>query len=176
MAAHLVLLTTPRLPALFWVCFQIIYPLALFCGFHNIRRIAIVASVLSIIWTWGGARLARRLQKRNTTRIRAANMTRKAIKVGVSLNIVGMFLSLVGAEQIVGMLAVKVLTMQGVLGNPATLAVATQTLQPLDILVVQANTNTMLSHFVSLVCGLYLTKFVDKLDPPSVENDERKRK
>jgi len=137
---------------------------------------SIVASILSIIWTWGGARLARRLKKRNTTRIRAANMTRRAIKVGVSLNIVGMLLSLVGAEQIVGMLAVKVLTMQGVLGNPATLAVATQTLQPLDILVVQANTNTMLSHFVSLVCGLYLTNFVDKLDPPSVENDERKRK
>lgn len=103
-------------------------------------------------------------------------MTRKAVKVGVTLNIVGMLVTLVGAEQIVGQLAVKVLTMQGAFGNPALMGAAAQTLQPLDILVVQANTNTLLSHFCSMVCALYLTKFVGKLDPPSVEDDERKRK
>ncbi len=87
----------------------------------------------------------------------------------------GMFVTLLGAEQIVGSLAAKVLTMQGVspFGNAASMAVATQTLQPLDILVVQANTNTLLSHFVSLACALYLTKSVHKLDPPS-EDEKRK--
>mmetsp|Transcript_21244 Transcript_21244/g.20401 ORF Transcript_21244/g.20401 Transcript_21244/m.20401 type:complete len:279 (-) Transcript_21244:648-1484(-) len=132
-------------------------------------------SFLSILWTWGGTRLARRLVRRNLSRISAATMIRRAIKVGVTLNLMGMFVTLLGAEQIVGSLAAKVLTMQGVspFGNVATMAVATQTLQPLDILVVQANTNTLLSHFVSLASSLYLTRNVQKLDPPS-EDDARK--
>ena len=133
----------------------------------------LVVSFLSIFWTWGGARLGRRLLKKQTTRIEAANMIRRAISVGVSLNLLGMTLALIGAEQIVGTLAVKVLTQQGVLGGMDRLAV--QTLQPLDILVVQGNTNTLLSHFCSLVALLYQTKLVRKLDPPSTEGDARKR-
>ena len=134
----------------------------------------LVVSFLSIIWTWGGARLGKRLLKKNTRRIEAAHMVRRAISVGVTLNLVGMALALVGAEQIVGSLAVKVLTQQGgVFGGVDRVAV--QTLQPLDILVVQGNTNTLLSHFCSLVSLLYQTKLVRQLDPPSVEGDERKR-
>jgi hypothetical protein len=134
----------------------------------------LVVSFLSIVWTWGGARLAKRLvHKKGTRRIAAANMVRRAISVGVTLNLLGMALALVGAEQIVGTLAVKVLTQQGVFGGVDRVAV--QTLQPLDILVVQGNTNTLLSHFCSLVALLYQTKLVRHLDPPSTEGDERKR-
>mmetsp|Transcript_22194 Transcript_22194/g.31819 ORF Transcript_22194/g.31819 Transcript_22194/m.31819 type:complete len:99 (+) Transcript_22194:178-474(+) len=98
-------------------------------------------------------------------------MLRRTISVGVTLNIIGMAISLVGAEAIVGTLAAKVLTMQGGFMSQGTLA--TQSIQPLDILVVQGNTNAILSHFSSLTASLYLTKFVRKLDPPSVEGDER---
>ena len=49
--------------------------------------------------------------------------------------------------------------------------VTSQTLQPLDVLVVQANTNVLSSHFVSLACLLWLTRMVDLLDPPSLEDD-----
>jgi len=86
-----------------------------------------------------------------------------------------MALTLIGAEQIVGLLAAKALTsVQNGGGNFALGAggVASQTLQPLDILVVQANTNTLLSHFVSLGCSLFLTRSVRRLDPPSVEEEE----
>lgn len=134
----------------------------------------LLVSLLSIVWTWGGARLAKRLvNKKDTRRIAAANMIRREISVGVTLNLLGMALALVGAEQIVGSLAVKVLTQQGVFGGVDRVAV--QTLQPLDILVVQGNTNTLLSHFCSLVALLYQTKLVRHLDPPSTEGDERKR-
>ena len=47
-----------------------------------------------------------------------------------------------------------------------------QTLQPLDVLVVQANTNILSSHFVSLACLLWLSRMVDQLDPPSLEEDD----
>ena len=135
----------------------------------------VVTSFLSILWTWGGARLAKRLVRRKTMRIDAANMTRRVISVGVSINLVGMLLSLIGAEQIVGGLAVKVLTMQGIFpgGASGNGGVPVQTLQPLDILVVQGNTNSLLSHFLSMVAYLYLTDCVRKLDPPSVPGKER---
>ena len=113
-------------------------------------------------------------------------MIRRAIVIGVTLNLLGMLVTLIGAEQIVGLLAAKVLTMQGVSPFAASFGLGlggvggggvglggTQSVQPLDVLIVQANTNTLLSHFLSLVCCLILTRSVHVLDPPSVEDDER---
>jgi hypothetical protein len=134
----------------------------------------VALSFLSIVWTWGGARLSKRLLKTDYSRIKAANVIRRTITIGSVVNLFGMFVTLIGAQQIVGILASKLLTMQGVtpFGMNAA-AVSVQTLQPLDILIVQANTNTLLSHFVSLVCCLVMTRGVDKLDPPSIEEDPR---
>ncbi|CAJ1944565.1 unnamed protein product [Cylindrotheca closterium] len=131
----------------------------------------IVAGYASLFWTWASRRLARRLLRKPTTKIQSANMLRSTIKVGLTLNIIGMLFTIVGAEQIVGALAIKVLT------TSRTLAIdqSSSLIQPLDILVVQANTNTLFSHFTSLVALLYLAKQLCKLDPPSVEGDERSR-
>lgn len=138
----------------------------------------VVVSFLSIFWTWGGeARLSRRLTRRPTSRIQAANLLRRAIEVGVSLNLVGMGLTLLGAEQTVGVLAIKVLTQRPWnQGGGMYMGGGFEGLQPLDILVVQANTNALLSHFCSLVSLLYLTRFVKKLDPPSEEEPTIKKK
>jgi hypothetical protein len=161
----------------------------------------VALSYLSIIWTWGGTRLSRRLRRStlisntNTdnnynkggkatkpySRIKAATMIRRAIVIGATLNILGMLITLIGAEQIVGLLAAKVLTMQGISPFSGGMGAAgfgaaglgAQAVQPLDVLIVQANTNTLLSHFLSLVCCLILTRSVHVLDPPSVEDDER---
>lgn len=138
----------------------------------------IVASLTSIVWTWGGARLSRRLLRKATTRVSAANMARRAIRIGILINLIGMGLTLLGAEQIVGGLAIKVLTQQpqaamsAFLPQPSALI---QTVEPLDILVVQANTNTLFSHFCSLTSLLYLTRWTTALDPPSVDQKERPR-
>ena len=143
----------------------------------------IVLSAISVFWTWGGARLSRRLIRRaNISRIEASNLLRRLIIVGATVNLLGMLTTLLGAEAIVGSLAARVLTSQGVAtpflgaGGAAAAAVATQVLQPLDILVVQANTNTLLSHFLSLTSVLYLTRWVDRLDPPSTEEKSRSRR
>jgi hypothetical protein len=131
----------------------------------------IALSFGSIFWTWATRRLSGRLLKKPTSRIQAANMLRKSINVGVTINILGMLFTLLGAEQIVGVLAIKVLTTS----RTVTLMESSSLLQPLDILVVQANTNTLFSHFSSLAALLYLSKSLLKLDPPSVEGDERRR-
>lgn len=133
----------------------------------------IVLSFLSIFWTWGaGARLSKRLRRRSSiTRTNAASMIRKTLTIGVVLNLLGMFITIIGAEQIVGVLAAKVLTSSAQGFSLST--VSTQLLQPIDILVVQANTNTLLSHFCSLFLLLSLVKWVDRLDPPS-SNDQKR--
>ena len=104
--------------------------------------VGIGLSVLSIIWTWGAARLSRRLLRSvDYSHVKVANMIRRTITVGTYLNLLGMLVTLIGAEQIVGLLAAKVLTMQGVspfgtIGTSLPVS-GSQTLQPLDILVVQ---------------------------------------
>jgi hypothetical protein len=87
-----------------------------------------------------------------------------------------MLFTLIGAEQIIGLLAAKILTAQGVnpfSSNAQILGGQVTPFNAIDILIVQANTNTLVSHFVSLVCTLLMTKSVGKLDPPSLEDDPR---
>ena len=137
--------------------------------------IGIVTSILSILWTWGGRRLSQRMIRRQTTtgRIETANSLRRLINVGCTLNLFGLLFSLIGAQYIVGTLVAKAMQNVVIGGGGGTMGatIAAQTLQPLDVLVVQANTNVLTSHFISLVCLLWLTRMVDVLDPPSLEED-----
>jgi len=136
---------------------------------------SIVLSFGSIFWTWATRRLSRRLVRKPTTRIQAANMLRKSITLGTYLNLAGMTLSILGAAQIIGSLAIKVLTTSA---NPAQTMYqqgGIMLIQPLDILVVQANNNTLFSHFCSIVAYLFLGRSIEQLDPPSVDDNERTR-
>eukprot|EP00563_Minutocellus_polymorphus_P020230 CAMPEP_0197716626 /NCGR_PEP_ID=MMETSP1434-20131217/1450_1 /TAXON_ID=265543 /ORGANISM="Minutocellus polymorphus, Strain CCMP3303" /LENGTH=297 /DNA_ID=CAMNT_0043301015 /DNA_START=13 /DNA_END=906 /DNA_ORIENTATION=- len=143
-----------------------------------IGGVGITISFASIFWTWGGARLSNRLLRGKTNRIQSANLLRRAITVASTLNLSGMLVTLMGTFVIIGGLATKVLTAGGLSpfgavgagGIAGGGAVALQTVQPLDILIVQANANTLLSHFVSLFVSLFLTRYVKKLDPPSTED------
>jgi Protein of unknown function (DUF3611) len=83
--------------------------------------------------------------------------------------------TIVGAEQIVGSLAIKVLTTASYRASVLDAASPGGLLQPLDILIVQANTNTLFSHFCGLISLLYLTRKVGQLDPPSQDGKERPR-
>jgi ABC-type iron transport system FetAB permease component len=112
--------------------------------------------------------LAKRFVRRDTSPVEAANLLRRVITVGCTLNLLGLLVSLLGAQYIVGTLVAK--AMQNVVGY-GNMAISSQVLQPLDVLVVQANTNVLTSHFVSLGCLLWLTRMVDVLDPPSLEED-----
>jgi len=141
--------------------------------------LGLVTSLASIIWTWGnGARLSRRLlrnkQQNNNNNNNSKNgpktgrfafqpaspndLLRRAIRVQCSINLIGLFFTLLAAEEIVGSLALKVLTNNNALfmAAPAAGAPGGGWVQPLDILIVQANTNTLLSHFLSLAASLYL--------------------
>jgi hypothetical protein len=98
-------------------------------------------------------------------------MLRRAIHVGVTLNLLGLLSGLLAAQQIIGGLAIKVLTTTG----RTVLMDTGSSLQPLDVLIVQANTNSLLSQFCSLASLLYMAqKQLPKLDPPSSDDAPRK--
>lgn len=147
-----------------------------------LSAVAVLVSAVSILWTWGnGARLSRRLLRATsavpaTQHIQAARLVRRAVQVQVSINLLGLFLTLLAAEEIVGSLAIKVLTTFGVGAGATIYNAPLMGLQPLDILVVQANTNTLLAQFISLATSLALTDQIRALDPPSTLEEPRKRK
>ena len=148
--------------------------------------IGILISTISILWTWGnGTRLSQRLLRATmvvaddpvtttlpfvsspkkkttttTTTTTISNMIQRAITIGVVINCIGLLCNLLAAQQIIGIFAIKVFTSSSsttsrVLGTTAS-SLFSDTLQPLDILIIQANTNVLLSQYISLVALLSL--------------------
>lgn len=109
----------------------------------------LACAIGSTLWTLSYARLGRRLGRKPETKPSdAASSAMGIVKFGVTLNMIGMALCILSAFAITGTLAAKALTMS----QAATLGVAASPVQAIDVLIVQANTNTLAAHFGSL-CG-----------------------
>jgi hypothetical protein len=126
--------------------------------------IGLVFAFISVFWAYGYIRLARRLMRAGKMGygIRSENIFR-TLRIGVFINILGMALTLIGAQSISGVLLAKALS-QGVAGPLPFYATGSIQagggtvgyVQALDIFVVQANTNALLSHFVGLCVALWM--------------------
>jgi hypothetical protein len=115
------------------------------------------AVYLSIFWSYRYTVMAKKLKLDD--RPSRAN-TLQQLKIGLIISLVGMFLTLIGAEAIVGVLVAKSLSQaQTALITPDS---ANRIVQPIDIFIVQANTNTMLAHFTGLLCGFWLQDRIAK--------------
>lgn len=113
----------------------------------------IACSAASTLWTWGYRRLAGKLRREPETPLaEAAQQTLTIANTGILINLASMGCSLFGAEAIVGTLAAKALTQS----QPAVLGVGASPVQALDMLIVQANTNTLLAQFAALTANLWL--------------------
>ena len=107
----------------------------------------------SVFWTWGYTRTSVRLGRQQVTPAEAAKRARGSLRSGLLLNLVGMGASLLGTYAIVGTLAAKALTQ-----SAAVVVGATAPVQALDLLIVQANTNTLAAHFIGLCASLRLLR------------------
>ncbi|CAK9315770.1 unnamed protein product [Citrullus colocynthis] len=121
----------------------------------------IVAAFISVFWSFGYIRLSDKLQ-------RTANQPSKAppradvvnsLRNGIVVNLLGMGAAILGMQATVGLLVAKALTSSAVPyyqaaspGNSPVLA--------LDVFLVQASANTILSHFLGLVFSLELLRSV----------------
>ncbi|KAJ0697240.1 protein TIC 21, chloroplastic isoform X1 [Helianthus annuus] len=126
----------------------------------------IVAAFLSVFWSFGYIRLSDRLRKTANDPSKApprADVV-KSLRNGVALNLLGMGAAILGMQATVGLLVAKALTTSA---NPYYKGISpgSSPVLALDIFLVQASANTILSHFLGLVSSLELLRFVTV--PPS---------
>ena len=126
-----------------------------------LSAIGVFFSFINCFTTWNFTRLSRRVYQNKVPRDSVVSLFRKFAKISVGVSLFGMFITLLGAEQIVGTLAAKVLSAQSLfVSSPGVLAQPSSSLQALDIFLVQANTNCLVSHFSPLAFYLWLqTRF-----------------
>lgn len=155
---------------------------AVWASGFSLSCIGVIISLVNSCWTWNVTRLLRRFTAKKIKQDNFLPTLRKYARTSITLSLVGMFITLVGAEQIVGTLASKVLSNQGF--SPVLIAqpgiASPNTLQALDIFLVQANTNCMVAHFMPLLFYLYLLvllpqiQFKDIIGNLSSKSDEKK--
>jgi len=121
----------------------------------------LAAAIASTLWTVAYGKLARKLGRESPpSAADAAESAGSIAAVGLTLNIVGMVLCLLGAETIVGTLAAKALTQSASAAGAG--GFVPSPVQALDVLIVQANTNTIFAHFISLCANLRLNGAAEK--------------
>jgi len=123
--------------------------------------ISVIVAFVNVFWTWNCALLCKRLQRNKASTSVISQNLRRYAKVAITIGIVGTILNIIAAEQIVGNLASKILSSQPAIFSTGGLASlnANNVFQALDIFLVQANTNTLVSHFSPLVSYLWLLQF-----------------
>ena len=121
--------------------------------------IGVMICLVNSFWTWNTARLSSRITARKIPESAIFPTMRRYCQISVVIALIGMFVTIISAEMIVGNLVSKTLLSSQVVGVVPVLSangVAQNTLQALDIFLVQANTNALVSHFAPLVCYLFL--------------------
>ena len=84
--------------------------------------------------------------------------TIRLVKLGLSSNLIGMLVSLIGAEAFAGILYGKAAQI------PAGAAVynTNQLIEPVEIMALIANVHTIFSHFAGIIIGLWLLDRISK--------------
>ncbi|KAL9259621.1 TIC 21, chloroplastic-like protein [Drosera capensis] len=126
----------------------------------------IVVAFISVFWSFSYLRLSEKLRKTANEPSKApprADVV-KSLKNGIVLNIIGMSAAILGMQATVGLLVGKALTSSS---NPYYQGISPgySPVLALDVFLIQASANTILSHFFGLVSSLELLRSVT-LPPP----------
>lgn len=109
-------------------------------------------------WAFRYTRLSRKLKLADAQARPKRGDAVRELYLGLTINLVGMLLTILGAQAIVGSLVAKSFIQVG--------GIFTGNLQNFinsrDIFLVQANTNTILAHFVGVVATLWLLRSVNR--------------
>ncbi|KAK6805648.1 hypothetical protein RDI58_003433 [Solanum bulbocastanum] len=120
----------------------------------------IAAAFISVFWSFGYLRLSEKLQKTANDPSKApprADVV-KSLQNGIVVNLLGMGAAVLGMQATVGILVAKALTTST---NPyQTLTPGSSPVLALDVFLVQASANTIVSHFLGLVFSLELLRSV----------------
>lgn len=120
----------------------------------------LVALLVSIYWAFRYTRVGLQLKTPNTDLRPSKADTIQLIQLGIIVNLVGMLLTIVGAEAIIGGLIARSLAQPQ--AYPFAANNVTPLIRPLDFFVVQANTNTIAAHFAAIVGSLWLLRRMNR--------------
>lgn len=103
-------------------------------------------------WAFRYTRLARRFKAPDPQVRQLPDDAVPILRFGLLSNLVGMLLTILGGQAIAGSLVLKSFEQGFVIfsGNPLRF------ITPLDLFVVQANSNTVMAHFIGLIATLWL--------------------
>mmetsp|Transcript_33004 Transcript_33004/g.105142 ORF Transcript_33004/g.105142 Transcript_33004/m.105142 type:complete len:176 (+) Transcript_33004:116-643(+) len=122
----------------------------------------LIAAFLSTFWSFGYVRLGANLQKLAQRPEEAPSRAKVVSNLtsGVTINVLGMGAAIFGLEVEVGLLVAKTLTSAST--NPFTAGMVANynPVLALDVFLVQASTNAIMSHFVGLALSLWLLRSV----------------
>ncbi|KAK3156212.1 hypothetical protein QOZ80_2AG0104300 [Eleusine coracana subsp. coracana] len=121
----------------------------------------IAAAFVSVFWSFGYIRLSERLRKTAKDPAKApprADVV-KSLKNGIVVNILGMGAAVLGMQATVGALVAKALTTSAVPIYQAASPGQSPVLA-IDVFLVQASANTILSHFLGIASSLELLRSV----------------
>lgn len=124
--------------------------------------LGLIAVYISAFWAFRYTRIGQRLRSRDVGRRPSPKDAIQALKLGLIISLAGMFLTLLGGQAIIGALLGKALAQpQGgaAIFNPNSV---NQYVEAFDIFIVQANINTLLAHFTSLVATLWILRSVNR--------------
>lgn len=104
----------------------------------------------SILWNYRYTQMAKKLRSPDRP---TKSQTIFQIRIGLIINLLGMFVTLVGAFAITGALTLRAQQGQGVFAGSGSF---NSIIQPLDFQIIQASFNIIFAHFVGLVASLAL--------------------
>jgi hypothetical protein len=116
---------------------------------------------VSIYLAFRYTRLGNQLQSSNPNNRPRKIETVQVLRLGVIVSLVGILLTLLGAQAIVGTLTARAISQPGFGAYPLPGTQSTL-ISGLDMLVVQANTNTVTAHFAGLLASLWLLNRINR--------------
>lgn len=118
----------------------------------------IVALAISIYFCFRYTRISRRLATSDPSSRPSRAIILRQLRIGLIVNLVGLLLTILGAQAIVGIVLVKSLTQpQLVIG-----AKPQEFVNSIDLLIIQANVNIIAAHFAGILSSLWLTERLNK--------------
>ena len=114
--------------------------------------VSIFLLIASLVISFRYKKIGKKLKNRDPAMRPKKSETIKLIRFGLIFNLVGMLFAIFGAEALVGLTLGKIINLpqQSVTADPS------QYVNSSDLLIIQANTNTIAAHFAGVVTDLIL--------------------
>ena len=119
--------------------------------------VGLVALAVNVFFSWRYTRMAKLIESNTGARPKKSD-TLKIIRIGLAINLIGMLIAIIGAEALIGLVLAKSLSRPqlALTSNPS------EFVNSLDLLIVQANTNTIAAHFAGITSTLWLLNRISR--------------